>query len=136
MKKSLFFQKRFSIGESSIQRGRFTMSWRRKQVFQRMLPVLMLLFVVAAAADDVALTPAALNVQPALQLSASHGITDDPEPNSWKVPKYQSTCDYEVQSLYLVIRHYLKQFNGCHVPSSPGIFFQPDRAPPFSYNIA
>lgn len=109
------------------------MSWLREQVVPKILQIVMLLFVVAIAADDVVFQATSLNVTPTLQQALCNDDSGDTERHTWKAPKYLSRSDHDVQWLHLVIRNYLEQFNGYLIPSSPSIFFQPDRAPPVSF---
>jgi hypothetical protein len=109
------------------------MSWLREHAVPKMFQIMMLLFVVAIAADDLAFQAASLNVTPTLQQALCNDDSGDTDRHTLKAPKYLSRNDYDVQRLHLVIRNYLEQFNGYLIPSSPSIFFQPDRAPPVSF---
>lgn len=108
------------------------MSWLRKQVVPEILQILMLLFVVAFVADDVGLQTASLNVTPNQQL-VLYDDTGDHEHHTWNIFTYPSRSEHNLQWLPLVTSNYIDQFNGCHIPSSPSIFFQPDRASPVSF---
>lgn len=108
------------------------MSWPRKQFAPKMFRILMmvLLFIVAIAPDNIGTQAAPLNAAPGGQMSSYNDDRGDAEPNSWNATKSPPAYEQETQLLHLVIKHYLKQLCGGHIPPSPSIFFQPDRAPP------
>jgi len=108
------------------------MSWLRRQVVPKILQVLMLLFIIAFIADDVGLQTVSLNVTPSQQLLL-YDDAGDHEHQTWKAFTYLSGSEHNLQWPQLVAGNYVDRFNGCHIPSSPSIFFRPDRAPPVSF---
>jgi hypothetical protein len=99
------------------------------QFAPKILQILLLLFV-ATASESVALQATSLNATHIQRLSLNDNETEESEHNTQNAPIDLSTCENELQSLHLFIRYYIKHFKGYHIPSSPSIFFQPDRAPP------
>jgi hypothetical protein len=96
----------------------------------KIFTILILLFVIAVTTDNVALQATFLNATHIPQLSLNDNETEESEHDTQNAPIDLSTCESELQSLHLFIRYYIKHFKGYHIPSSPSIFFQPDRAPP------
>jgi hypothetical protein len=99
------------------------------QFAPKMLQILLLLFF-ATDSESFALQATFLNATHIPQLSLNDNETEESEHNTQNAPIDLSTCESELQSLHLFIRYYIKHFKGYHIPSSPSIFFQPDRAPP------
>ena len=109
------------------------MSFLSKQNMPKMIAILILLFAIAVTADAT-LQVTSLNVTPTFQLSSYDGDIGESEHHAQKVAKYLSICENEVQLKCFVIRYYLKQVKGYHIPPSPSIFFRPDRAPPVLFS--
>ena len=110
------------------------MSWPRKHVAPQVLQILMLVIAVAVAGDDFVVQNVSLNATPTLQQALCND--DDPsddELHAWEAFPCLLGSDTNPQLLYIVIRHYLAQFDGNLIQSPPSIFFQPDRAPPASF---
>jgi len=112
---------------------RFTIMWLRKRIVPQMLPILLLFFVVSAATDDLAIQNAFSNAIPTLNQALCIDVPGDSERHVWKVPTYVSPTENYVLLSHLAIKTYLEQTAGILIPSSPAMFFQPDRAPPVSF---
>lgn len=110
------------------------MLWLRKRVVPQILKILMLLFVVVVATDDLTVQSVFMNATPTLQQTLCSGDDGDVDRHVWMAPKYLSRSEHDMQRQNLAIGNYLEQFKGLLIPSSPSIFFQPDRAPPISYH--
>ena len=109
------------------------MSWPRKHVVPQVLQILMLVLAVAVVGDDFVVQNVSLNTTPALQQALCNDDPGDDNLHAWKTFTHLSIGDTDAQLLHIVIRRYLAQFNGRLIPSPPSIFFQPDRAPPASF---
>lgn len=109
------------------------MSWLRKRVVPQILQILLLFFAVAVVTDGLAVQNAFLTVTPTLSQALSNDDPGDSEDQIWKVPKYLSIIEDDPHSLHLVGRIYVEQAAGLLIPAPPGTFFQPDRAPPDSF---
>jgi hypothetical protein len=109
------------------------MSWLRKRVVPQMYQILMLLFIVAITGDDLVIQRAFLKSDPALKQAVCNEDPDDAGCHVWKLHQYPLKIEDDAQLSHLVIRRYLDQFNGHLILTSPSMFFQPDRAPPDSF---
>ena len=109
------------------------MSWPRKHVVPQVLQILMLILAVAVAGDDFVVQNVSLNATPVLQQALCNDDPGDDNLHALKAFTHLSRSDADAQLSHIVIKRYLAQFNGHLRPSPPSIFFQPDRAPPASF---
>jgi hypothetical protein len=109
------------------------MTWLRKRVVPRVLQILLLFFVVAAATvDDLAAENVFQNEPHSLKQTLCNDNTGDSEHHIWKAHKCVSLTDDGFPLPHLAIRIYLDRVQGLLIPAQPAVFFQPDRAPPDS----
>ena len=104
--------------------------WLRRRIVHQMLPILLLFFVVSAATDDLTIKNAFSIATPTLKQALCNDDPGDSERHAWKAPTYWSLTENEVLLSHLAIKTYLYKTAGIFIPSSPAMFFQPDRAPP------
>ena len=109
------------------------MSRLRKLIVPYICKMLWLFFAVTVATDDLVVQSALLSVSPTFNQSLCNDDPGDFEGHTWKVFKDKSSIKNDNHLLNLVIRTYLDQAARLLIPSSPDIFFQPDRSPPVSF---
>jgi hypothetical protein len=107
--------------------------WLRKRLVPQILPILLLLFVVSAATDDLSEQNAFAKATPTFKQALCINVSVDSERHAWKAPIYLPLTENEVLLSHLAIKTYHYQTAGILIPSSPTMFFQPDRAPPVSF---
>jgi len=112
---------------------RFKIMWLRKRVIPQMLPILLLFFVVSAAMDDLAIQNAFSKATPTLKQALCIDVPGDSESHHNKTPTYATRTGNGVLLSHFAIKTYLDQTAKIFIPSSPAMFFQPDRAPPVSF---
>lgn len=109
------------------------MSWLRKRVVPQVLQILVLFFTVAVATDGLTVQNTSLTVTPTLGQALCNDDPGASEDHIWKSLKYLSIIDNDLNLLRLVGSTYLDQADAFLIPAPPGMFFQPDRAPPDSF---
>jgi hypothetical protein len=107
--------------------------WLRKRIIPQILPILLFFFVVSAATDDFAIQNAFSIAAPTLEQALCIDVSGDSERYAWKVPTYVSIVGNNCLLSHLAFKAYLDQTAGILIPSSSAMFFQPDRAPPVSF---
>jgi hypothetical protein len=95
-----------------------------------MLQILLLFFAVAVATDGLAVQDAFLTVTPTLSQSLCNDDPGNSEDHIWKSSKNLSRIENAPHLLHLVGRIYRDQAAVLLIPAPPGMFSQPDRAPP------
>ncbi|MCK9392648.1 MAG: hypothetical protein M0Q01_13905 [Syntrophales bacterium] len=108
------------------------MLWLRKRVLPQMLQILLLFVAVSFVTDSLAVQNAVLTVTPTFSQALSNDDPGNSEDHIWKSPNYLSSVEDDSQLLHLVGRTYMDQAAERLIPAPPGMFFQPDRAPPDS----
>ena len=109
------------------------MSWLRRRVVPQMLQILLLFFAVGVVTDGLAVQNAFLTVTPTLSQTLSNDDPGNSEDHICKSPNYLSRVEDDPQFLHLAGRTYMGQAAERLIPAPPGMFFQPDRAPPDSF---
>jgi hypothetical protein len=118
---------------ANIQKGSSTMFWLRKRIVPHILKILLLFFIMAAATvDDIAAQNIFYKAKTTLIQSLNNDDPGASKRHTWKATNPASIDDNGYYLPQLVIKTYLDQAGGLFIPATPAIFFQPDRAPPFS----
>jgi hypothetical protein len=112
---------------------RFTIMWLRKRFVPQILPIVLLLFVLAAATDDLAIQNSLPKAPPNLKQALYIDVSVDSEDHDWKAPTSMVLTENDVLLSHLAIKTYLVQTAGIFIPSSAAMFFQPNRGPPILF---
>jgi len=108
------------------------MLWLCKRVVPQVLQIL-LLFTTAVVTDGFTEQIGRLAATPTLNQTMFNAGPGDADDQVRKSPNYLLIGQDAPQLVNLVIRTYLNQVAVTLIPASPGLFFQSDRAPPYSF---